>query len=285
MKKLVDHKERDAIRTALDKTFVVEAAAGTGKTSELVQRMIAVVAAGKTTIDRMVGVTFTEKAAGELKLRLRSELEKARSVEKDPATRNCLEQALAHLEEARLSTIHSFCADLLRERPVEASIDPQFELLTEAQSLRLYREVFRSWFERKLESLPEGTRRFLRRKTKDGPTEALISAGWELSKWRDFSTAWRRPKFDRKASIDTIVESLHKLAEMTSEPLDPNNNLFRDTAAGRTINENLRAAERARPRDYDGIEATLVSIATAQQYKSFREPRKGEGEVQRAGEA
>ena len=275
MKELVDNKERDAIRTALDKTLIVEAAAGTGKTSELVQRMIAVVASGQTRIDRMVGVTFTEKAAGELKLRLRSELEKARSAEKNPATCNYLEQALAHLEEARLSTIHSFCADLLRERPVESSIDPQFELLTEAQSFRLYREVFRSWFERMLEKLPEGTRRFLRRKTKNGPTEALISAGWELSKWRDFSAAWNRPKFDRKASIDTILEKVHRLAEMTFEPSDPNNNLFRDTAAGRALSENIAAAERARPRDYDGIEATLVSIATTQQYKSFREPRKG----------
>jgi ATP-dependent exoDNAse (exonuclease V) beta subunit len=52
------------VRTALDKTLVVEAAAGTGKTSELVHRIIAVVAAGKTTIDRIAGVTFTEKAAG-----------------------------------------------------------------------------------------------------------------------------------------------------------------------------------------------------------------------------
>ncbi len=110
---LIDRNARDAIRTSLDKTLVVEAAAGTGKTTELVQRITAVVAAGKTTIDRIVGVTFTEKAAGELKLRLRSELEKARGAEEDPRTRNNLEQALAHLEEARLSTIHSFCGDLL----------------------------------------------------------------------------------------------------------------------------------------------------------------------------
>jgi ATP-dependent exoDNAse (exonuclease V) beta subunit len=103
----------------------------------------------------------------------------------------------------------------------------------------------------------------------------LVSAGWELSKWRDHSAAWRRPKFDRKASIDAIVEKLHRLTEMTSEPSDPNNNLFRDTAAGRALSENIHAAERARPRDYDGIEASLVSIASAQQYKSFREPRRG----------
>jgi len=275
LKRLVDREQREAIRTALDDTLVVEAAAGTGKTSELVERMIAVIAAGKTTIDRLVGVTFTEKAAGELKLRLRSELEKARSVEVDPAIHNRLQQALAHLEEARLSTIHSFCADLLMERPVEAGIDPKFELLTEAESLRLYREVWRAWFENNLDHLPEGTRRFLRRKIRGSPTEALISAGWELSKWRDYSAKWRHPEFDRNASIDRLVDKLHAFAQMTEDPSDPGNNLFRDTAACRSLSDNLRMAEKIRPRDYDGIEATLVSIATSQPHKSFREPRKG----------
>jgi ATP-dependent exoDNAse (exonuclease V) beta subunit len=273
--KLFDQNARDAIRTALDKTLVVEAAAGTGKTSELVQRITAVVAAGKTTIDCIAGVTFTEKAAGELKLRLRSELEKARRAETNPDTRNHLEQALAHLEEARLSTIHSFCGDLLRERPVEARIDPQFELMTEAQSLHLYREAFRSWFERKLEDLPEGTRRILRRKTRNSPTETLISAGWELSKWRDFSAKWRRPAFDRKTAVDSLIEQIHKLAQLASNPSDQNNNLFRDTASLRALSENIHAAERARPRDHDGLEATFVLIASDGQYQRFRDPRKG----------
>jgi ATP-dependent helicase/nuclease subunit A len=277
--KLIDQDARDAVRTAFDKTLVVEAAAGTGKTSEMVQRMIAVVAAGKTTIDRIAGMTFTEKAAGELKLRLRSELErKRRAEEHNSPTRNNLEQALAHLEEARLSTIHSFCADLLRERPVEARIDPQFELMTEAQSLHLYREAFRSWFERKLEDLPEGTRRVLRRKTRNSPTETLISAGWELSKWRDFSAKWRRPEFDRKTAIDALVEKTHELARLTSDPSDQDNNLFRDTAPSRALSESIRTAERARPRDHDGIEATLLLIASDGQYQRFRDPRKGKAQ-------
>jgi ATP-dependent helicase/nuclease subunit A len=277
--KLIDQGARDAVRTALDKTLVVEAAAGTGKTSEMVQRIIAVVAAGRTTIDRIAGMTFTEKAAGELKLRLRSELEsERRAEEKNSATRNNLEQALAHLEEARLSTIHSFCADLLRERPVEARIDPQFELMTEAQSLQLYREAFRSWFERKLEDLPEGTRRILRRKSRSSPTETLISAGWELSKWRDFSAKWRRPEFDRKAVIDALVGKIHELARLTSDPSDQNNNLFRDTAPLRALSESIRTAERARPRDHDGIEATVVLMASDGQYQRFRDPRKGKAQ-------
>jgi ATP-dependent helicase/nuclease subunit A len=267
---LRDQGARDTICTALDKTLVVEAAAGTGKTSELVQRIIAVVAAGKTTINRIAGVTFTEKAAGELKLRLRSELENARRAAKNQETRNNFEQALAHLEEARVSTIHSFCGDLLRERPVEARIDPQFELMTEQQSLHLYREAFRAWFERKLEDLPEGTRRMLRRKTGNSPTEALISAGWELSKWRDFSAKWRRPEFDRQAAIDGVVEKIHELARLTSDPANPSNNLFRDTAPFRTLSENIRAAERARSRDYDSFEAVFVVIASERGSRKLR---------------
>ena len=60
-------------------SLVVEAAAGTGKTTELVNRIISILASGRTTVDRIVAVTFTDKAAGELKLRLRAELEKARA--------------------------------------------------------------------------------------------------------------------------------------------------------------------------------------------------------------
>ena len=272
---LADQEARDAIRTSLDKTLVVEAAAGTGKTTELVERIISVIAGGETTIGSVVGVTFTEKAAGELKLRLRSELEKARAAEKNPKTRSNLEQALAHLEEARLSTIHSFCGDLLKERPVEASIDPQFELLTESQSLGLYRSAFQSWFEQKLKNLPEGTRRVLRRKSGKAPTEVLISAGWELARWRDFSAKWHRPDFNRKASIDTIVDKIRELAVLTSDPSDAANNLFRDTAPLRALSENIRIAERARPRDHDGLEATLMQIASDGLYKRVREPRKG----------
>ena len=69
---------RERIRHALDETFAVEAAAGTGKTTVLVDRIVNVLASGRTTVERIVAVTFTEKAAGELKLRLRAELETRR---------------------------------------------------------------------------------------------------------------------------------------------------------------------------------------------------------------
>ena len=75
---LADAADRDLIRHGLDETVIVEAAAGTGKTSELVQRILGVLAAGRARIEQIVAVTFTEKAAGELKLRIRKELESLR---------------------------------------------------------------------------------------------------------------------------------------------------------------------------------------------------------------
>src|SRR3990172_7192766 len=98
---LIDGPARERIRHALDETLIVEAAAGTGKTTELVHRIVNVLAGGRATVDRIVAVTSTEKAAGELKLRLRAGLEAARQeLSATSSGQRHLEQALAHLEEA-----------------------------------------------------------------------------------------------------------------------------------------------------------------------------------------
>src|SRR5215204_3256754 len=114
-KPVADRDARRAIAGDLDATLVVEAAAGTGKTTELVQRIVRVLATGRAKVDGIVAVTFTEKAAGELKLRLREALDVARTAAPE-GEREALNVALQSLEEAHVSTIHGFCAELLRER-------------------------------------------------------------------------------------------------------------------------------------------------------------------------
>ena len=167
---LADQAQRDAIANDLDATFVVEAAAGTGKTTELVRRIVRVLATGKAGVGDLAAVTFTEKAAGELKLRLRQELERRTGdAELDNRSRDRLDAALMNLEEAHISTIHGFCADLLRERPVEAGIDPLFRVLTEGEAQRLYAEAFDRWLQEALEETPEGVRRSLRRSARSMP--------------------------------------------------------------------------------------------------------------------
>src|SRR5204862_7657502 len=157
-----DAAARQTIAAALDDTLVVEAAAGTGKTTELVHRIVRILASGRARVDNVVAVTFTEKAAGELKLRLREALDQARA-QADGAERDALNEALRSLEEAHVSTIHGFCAELLRERPVEAGIDPLFSVLTETQSERVFEEAFAGWLQAQLADPPEGVRRALRR--------------------------------------------------------------------------------------------------------------------------
>jgi ATP-dependent helicase/nuclease subunit A len=126
-----DQAARDRIERDLDTTFLVEAGAGSGKTKSLVDRMIALLAEGKAEIDTLAAVTFTRKAAAELRGRFQVALERARLAAKDPAVRARFDAALTGLERSFIGTIHSFCARLLRERPVEAGVDPEFRELEE----------------------------------------------------------------------------------------------------------------------------------------------------------
>ena len=284
MTRLVDHDERERIRGSLDETMVVEAAAGTGKTSELVERLVAVLAEGRGTVQTVVAVTFTEKAAGELKLRLRAELERKRQVaDAGSARRANLDEAVAHLEEARLSTIHGFCNDLLHERPVEALVDPRFVVLTEPAAEALYRRAFDRWIEAQLEAPREGLRRALRRRATldDGdPVERLRRAGWTLADWRDFRTPWRREAWDREAGIDALVGRVHAFAGMLAACATPADGLYADTWLARRISVDVSVSETLAPRDHDGLESGLVELARSRQ---FRRPRKGYDRNYRSG--
>jgi ATP-dependent exoDNAse (exonuclease V) beta subunit len=273
---LADAEARERIRHSLDETFAVEAAAGTGKTTVLVDRIVNVLAAGRTTVDRLVAVTFTEKAAGELKLRLRAELEARRRQRLDAGHVGegaALAKALANLEQAHVSTIHTFCADLLRERPIEAGVDPRFTMLTEPQAQALFGGVFRDWLQARLEAPPPGVRRALRRRSydDDGPIGRLQRAAWTLAEWRDFTTPWRAGTFDQRARVDALIDEVSAFARVTESPADADDALAKDVEPARRVAGEVRLSEQVRPRDYDGLEAQLVGLDT---YK-FRRPRTG----------
>jgi ATP-dependent helicase/nuclease subunit A len=119
-------------------SLLVEAGAGSGKTTALVSRMVAMVREGAAEVTEIAAVTFTRKAAGELRERFQEALERERLTEGlVPAARARLERALHQLDRAFMGTIHAFCARLLRERPIEAGIDPGFLETTAAEAGRL----------------------------------------------------------------------------------------------------------------------------------------------------
>ena len=308
-----DEEARQRIRTSLDESLIVEAAAGTGKTSELIHRIVAVLERGAN-VERIVAVTFTRKAAGELKLRLRQELDRAlgearassAEAKKPEAKQDAvkpgvtqpratkqhaglkpaatsqevlnLEHALEHLEEAHIGTIHSFCADILRERPVEANIDPAFTGLEDSQAKRIYREAFKQWAHQKLEEMPPGLRRVLSRlavrQTDQSPLATLEEAGWKLIEWRDFPKEWRREPFEREKNADELVKRVFALADTSELCPKPKDYLFMDLAPARAFTSRLRRAEAlSLGRDYDALEALLVKLATDLKRKA----RKGTG--------
>src|SRR5436305_1493490 len=248
---LQDQADRDLIQNGLDDTVIVEAAAGTGKTTELVARILNVLAQGRARIEQIVAVTFTEKAAGELKLRIRKELEALRQRSPNPRVQERLSDAIQRLEEAHVSTIHGFCADLLRERPVEAGIDPLFEVLTDPRAERLFNEAFRAWLHIQLEDPPEGVRRALRRSVwsrdgrdnDDGPIDRIRRAGRELAEWRDFDGAWRRDPFDRDRELSRVLDRVHDLASMTALASSTRDPLFYDTRFVRELSQEVHTAE------------------------------------------
>ena len=128
---LPDGEQRKRIRTELGVNMLVEAAAGTGKTTMLLERMVELIRTGRCEkVSRLAAITFTRKAAAELRSRFQGELEKAASsAGGDEKAR--LDDALEHIEQCFMGTIHSFCARLLRERPLEVGIDIAFEEIDE----------------------------------------------------------------------------------------------------------------------------------------------------------
>ncbi|HVR42992.1 MAG TPA: UvrD-helicase domain-containing protein [Thermoanaerobaculia bacterium] len=201
-----DQAEREVIARDLDTTILVEAAAGTGKTTSLVTRMVNLVRTGRASAREIAAITFTRKAGAQLRERFQEELERAiaeggaasessggtRNEERgtenaerrtkkgesrrpsgesgqgllfggegtnvpppagagaDPLAREEIERlrtALTQLDRAFLGTTHAFCARLLRERPVEAGLDPEFRELDEQEARIDAAEFWSRWWE------------------------------------------------------------------------------------------------------------------------------------------
>jgi ATP-dependent helicase/nuclease subunit A len=258
---LADANARSQIQTEFGTTFFVEAAAGTGKTTALVGRIVGLIRSGRGTLAGTVAVTFTEKAAGEMKLRLRLEIEKARA-DATPEERMRLDRALEELELARIGTIHAFCGDLLSERPIEAGIDPVFTMLDDEEASALADQAFERWLQSILANPPEGPRRILRRRSGlYSPQELLRTAMQTLREHRDFPQPWRREPFDRNGAIDTLMQTLAEVGELRRGSSWPEDPLARNLAAiARFVREATRL-EAVRGRDYDGLEAELRELA------------------------
>ena len=139
-----DEAARARARSDHGTGFVIEAGAGTGKTTLLVDRVASLVTSGAARLEQIAAVTFTENAATTMKLRLRERLERARS-EGERSERERAHAALDELERAQISTIHALCAAMLSERPLECGVVPGFRVAEDSETDLLFARAWEDW--------------------------------------------------------------------------------------------------------------------------------------------
>ena len=170
---LKDNEARSIIETDFKRSIAVNAGAGSGKTHEMVQRIINGIKNNIISMEKVAVITFTRKAAAEMRSRIIEELNKLIINTDDSISRDKYHEQLIIAVTAQISTIHSFCSGLLKEKPVEAGIDPAFEMIEGADS-----EFFEKVFEEYIHTL------FTERKESKmyGAIESLIlKYGFELN--------------------------------------------------------------------------------------------------------
>lgn len=161
MNKLLDSDARLAALTQFDKSFLVEAGAGSGKTSLLAGRVVGLLAAGVKPVN-IASVSFTEMAASELMGRIHDfatsmaegfvprDLSDAWPEGPTEAQIANLKLALEELSDLTCTTIHGFCRKLLRPYPVEAGIDPGAVVMEPDEATLIFEDVLDRWLRRKL---------------------------------------------------------------------------------------------------------------------------------------
>ena len=180
----------------IDKSILVSAAAGSGKTAVLVERIINIIVQGKADVDRMLVVTFTNAAASEMRLKLTKAINKEIKAAKtsDPERSERLRQQLGKMYRSYISTVHSFCNRVIKEFFYLTDLEPNFKicdsLKAEIMKMEAIEEVFEQGFEE--DNFIEGGsfREFLDRFSKErddkGLMQELVKAYADLRSMPDY---------------------------------------------------------------------------------------------------
>ena len=146
-------KLTDQQRRAVDErraSIVLASGAGCGKTSVLTERYLSHLQRENAAVSEIVAITFTDRAAREMRGRIRKEITRRLRETTSEAEADTWAAHLRALETAPISTIHAFCASILRQHAIEAGLDPRFEVLEEVLSINLETEALQSCLQRLL---------------------------------------------------------------------------------------------------------------------------------------
>jgi ATP-dependent helicase/nuclease subunit A len=230
------------------RNLVIEAGAGTGKTTAIVAEVLKLMLENPDLApERIVLVTFTEKAAGEIADRIHTALEEIWSAaampplsgnvtwpvaspnpllvmpeEKRTEWRDACQKQLERIDSLRSQTIHSFCQSLLRQFPIEAGLDPQFKIVEGFERSLLYGQLYDTWIDRE---------------TRLHPTPAGI-AEWEfLLRHTGYLFMIREAIFELVDRRDLLAESGYETGDIRDVEEDLLDALLtiRDGAIGRYV--------------------------------------------------
>lgn len=233
-------KEQQLAIDTTDKSILVSAAAGSGKTAILVQRILSIILEGKANVDEMLIVTFTKAAAAEMRLRLAKAIRNR--MREHPEESKRLKDQLNRLYKAYISTIDSFALRVIREFFYEIDIEPDFGACDEIQGELMRREAVNELFEEGFDndsfiSEETGFREFLRlyseERSEEGFKADLLQAYARLRSIPDYF-GWAYEKAEgllvtketfessilHDAMLDDAVESLSKACEAARKVRD-----------------------------------------------------------------
>lgn len=182
-------EEQKKVIELRDRNILVSAAAGSGKTAVLVERIIQMLtdAVHPLEVDHLLIVTFTEAAAAEMKERIRNAIEK--ELENQPENVHLQRQATL-IHSARITTIHSFCLSVIREHFHVIDLDPGFRIVEEGELQLLKQDVLGEVFEELYDSQNKA---FLELTEKLGGTKSDKKLEEEVLKLYEYSRSYPRP--------------------------------------------------------------------------------------------
>lgn len=200
-----DHSIRERVIKEVDRTLSVFAGAGTGKTTLLTKRYLSLLQKKQVSPKQIVAITFTIKAAAELRERILLGLQKEN-----------LSHLTAQVETSPIGTIHSFCSNILRQFALEANLDPQFAVISELEHRTFLSEIFQSWFNH---SLAQHGHIF----------KTARSIGFSIAKIRTLALRL----YDYRDLLDQIKIDVEKMDSRTIYPfIDKLHELYRFTMSG-----------------------------------------------------
>ncbi len=195
-------EQSDAMNTT-GRNILVSAAAGSGKTAVLVERIVKKITdENKTDIDRLVVVTFTKAAAAEMKARIRNRLDDM--LDEDVNNTNLVKQ-IALINNAQITTIDSFCLWILKNHFSEINLDPGFRVADKGEITLLENDVMQELLE---DYYKEGDEQFIAiidaygTGRSDANIEEIIKKIYVLARSNPWPDEWYRQVVDTYAGID-----------------------------------------------------------------------------------